>query len=1445
MKKKLMQATTTTLLASAALVVTSPAQTSAASNATDLVAKAKSSASLLKQYYNAEETKLTKEFLNAYDHAKANIAKAENARIKDNKLNAQLESAKNELLKAARLIDAIKVGEQLADDTETLKQYINVEELNDKMVEAYHQLSEQIRKSERVFSKVYGEKNREAIRAEFLLGAKIAKESVIYEVSRYILQDQISKQIEKDKIAEAKENYAKLNRLERRAEEIKADGNKLYPGKYPQLSKMADSLNSKKGKLRSNLTISIEAESTKQGEPTVYGTEEQQKVEKDLVVTAAEGTFLELKNLEVNGDIVIKGVNGSAGKVTLTNVNVTGTVKVDGEEDKKTLAAEGKETLKQLQLLVDKQTQIKRLSLVSRTELTAETGAKISSVNITPAIPSHLFTLNGDLSSTNVTVKGKESEVKLGATAKILELLVNSKATINAENGASLLSLLLDPTEKNTDISLKGDLSKTNVLVKNSNASVSVGAGTIVKKIEKDESVKGDIKVDNNGTVIDSDGVDVGTPSDSTYTPPVSNNGGQPEVPNEEQTETPTIETVEDIDVAVSKGEAFNLPAEVQVLLSDSTRQNVDVDWGSATVNTSTLGKFEFLGTVEGYNERVILTLTVSPEGYTVKSDGVAVVTDDESFKYALEQNDIETIEITESLTSASSRVINKKIVIPVNVDGKEIDFNNSTLSDVEVFGDNVTLKNATIGNLLVEDTVDNLYLVNILDTLNSNHTLDGGGGNSIVLSGDTTFQGNIKITSGEALQIRTDSNSNNAKIEGTVLIEAEARTKIAAPVKNVVIGKDNEDIEINSTVEQLVVRSKATIKMGEFSSIKKLTKRIGVEVTATDTKGEALNVEFVEILDNFELARILDDATDILANAQVGDAEGEYTEDAMDLLTEVKENAQAVYENNKSITIDAQNNVDQATDDLKTAINTFKKSAIRVDRSALYFEWNRAQRAANRAIIGTSIGEYPQIAHDTLIAIIEDAKEMYENFGESQADIDAKVEQLQQAIQTFVDSKIGGGDGNDILHEGKVSFFIKGEQFVTSHPFIQIIPFNNGRGSHLNTYRNTEVFMESDGVKVEVTNIDETLADTFYATIVVDGYLFIEELTKDDIKNGVPQTIEVNEEDYVPIEVALSGVNQGDVKDVDIVVHPVNSEGNATFDVSLPPGTKVPFGTYNIQYNAYTDSVSYELFKDNVTISATNNTVSFKENELALVNFEFTSSSAVNFEFEGAVGLYSLGEKYNSTLHARFADNVRSLYLTKNHYETIYQMYRFTKDGQTWQASFRRGDIDLQNNETISADDQLKVEADTNAEEITLNKPFWYYFSQVQVTDGKGNYVHDFQKLHWNQDGYYDYTQERATGKITVVANGKTFTKEVEHLNFMEYSINDIVEGEVLSGDVEIIFSVEDFPISIKPYSKTFKISTETNPTSLDQAQASTQSASTLDLYAGFDVQDGTVKIS
>jgi hypothetical protein len=117
------------------------------------------------------------------------------------------------LLRTANMIDAVKVGMQLDQErSEFQEELIQQQQLNDSTVQQYDEFSAAIRKNERVISRIYGQENRDTFSSRFITPAKIAKETVIYEVSMYRLMDQIEVLIEQQNLAEAKDKFAMLER---------------------------------------------------------------------------------------------------------------------------------------------------------------------------------------------------------------------------------------------------------------------------------------------------------------------------------------------------------------------------------------------------------------------------------------------------------------------------------------------------------------------------------------------------------------------------------------------------------------------------------------------------------------------------------------------------------------------------------------------------------------------------------------------------------------------------------------------------------------------------------------------------------------------------------------------------------------------------------------------------------------------------------------------------------------------------------------------------------------------------------------------------------------------------------------------------------------------------------------------------------------------------------
>ncbi|MFV2049822.1 NlpC/P60 family protein [Metabacillus litoralis] len=166
-----------------------------------------------------------------------------------NEIRKQADSgaAKEYVLRTAHVIDSVNLSSNLAGSTKQLTDtMITNQSLTDESVNLYHQHSLNIKKSETVFSRLYGSELRKRFNNESITPAKIAKETVIYEVSMYGLLDTIEQTVEAGNLDEAGNLLEKYDRLEKRANEIKAYGNTLHAGSYQSLNEIRTQLEERK-----------------------------------------------------------------------------------------------------------------------------------------------------------------------------------------------------------------------------------------------------------------------------------------------------------------------------------------------------------------------------------------------------------------------------------------------------------------------------------------------------------------------------------------------------------------------------------------------------------------------------------------------------------------------------------------------------------------------------------------------------------------------------------------------------------------------------------------------------------------------------------------------------------------------------------------------------------------------------------------------------------------------------------------------------------------------------------------------------------------------------------------------------------------------------------------------------------------------------------------------
>ncbi|UHA61422.1 hypothetical protein KDJ21_007125 [Metabacillus litoralis] len=243
-KKKVAKFGLTAAAAVTTVVAANPAGAAAASSVEQAVVQASTNAKALTQFYGNTDLTVSAEFTAAFNSAKKSIAnaKAQVAAFSGKEkayYEATLAQATELQTYAARYIDAVNIlSGELADATEALQADVEAGEITAEVVENYNTLSAAIKKAERTIGKVRGEAVREAFQEGFLLDAKLARESVIYEVSQFNLLTQINADIAAGNTANVEADLAKLDRLKERAVEIKEAGKALYPDRtdvYPAL----------------------------------------------------------------------------------------------------------------------------------------------------------------------------------------------------------------------------------------------------------------------------------------------------------------------------------------------------------------------------------------------------------------------------------------------------------------------------------------------------------------------------------------------------------------------------------------------------------------------------------------------------------------------------------------------------------------------------------------------------------------------------------------------------------------------------------------------------------------------------------------------------------------------------------------------------------------------------------------------------------------------------------------------------------------------------------------------------------------------------------------------------------------------------------------------------------------------------------------------------------
>lgn len=186
MKKKAIKIATSTAIAASAFVAAAPTQ--AATNVDAQVKAAVDAGTVLKWAISIEGTGdgATRPW-DAYNDAKAKLAKAEAAvaglSAADKAVaTAKLEATKLQITRAMAYIDAITAGEKITTARLALETAIASGNLN-AVETAYHGMTAEARKQNKLLDRVYGQSTRDLIRTNYKVAAEKVQASVLYDVT--------------------------------------------------------------------------------------------------------------------------------------------------------------------------------------------------------------------------------------------------------------------------------------------------------------------------------------------------------------------------------------------------------------------------------------------------------------------------------------------------------------------------------------------------------------------------------------------------------------------------------------------------------------------------------------------------------------------------------------------------------------------------------------------------------------------------------------------------------------------------------------------------------------------------------------------------------------------------------------------------------------------------------------------------------------------------------------------------------------------------------------------------------------------------------------------------------------------------------------------------------------------------------------------------------------
>ena len=172
-------------------------------------------------------------------------------------------------------------------------------------------------------------------------------------------------------------------------------------------------------------------------------------------------------------------------------------------------------------------------------------------------------------------------------------------------------------------------------------------------------------------------------------------------------------------------------------------------------------------------------------------------------------------------------------------------------------------------------------------------------------------------------------------------------------------------------------------------------------KVWVDEVKILGVALDLPEIIDYDALYTAIAEAEELLNAAVVGNGDGNYPQSAVTMLTNAKTTAEGVINNATTQSV-----ADNAVTTLRTAIAAFEAAQISVDKSGLVEKIELAYDYYQNSVEGYQEGNYIKGSRQELLTAILEAEDVNDAAAASQAEVNAAIKALGDAIEKFLNSK-------------------------------------------------------------------------------------------------------------------------------------------------------------------------------------------------------------------------------------------------------------------------------------------------------------------------------------------------------------------------------------------------------------------------------------------------------